>query len=101
MATVSTPDTAHRITVRPAVPVSRMKAQRRRRIRRYELRYEISTAQMLEEVQAGQMRETAEILRWMFDYRVLERLEAKTRTGGNGSTATAQSSRNGSKSTRP
>ena len=53
MATVSTPDTTHRITVRPAVPVPRLKAQLRRNIRRYERRYEIPTSQMFDEVEGG------------------------------------------------
>ena len=53
MATVSTPDTTHRITVRPAVPVSRLKAQLKRRISRYERRYEIPTSQMFDEVEGG------------------------------------------------
>lgn len=70
----------------------------RRRIRLYERRYEIPTAQMLEEVEAGQMRETAEILKWMFAYRVLEWHERENPTGGSGLTATARSTRNGSKS---
>ena len=47
------------------------------------------------------MRETVEILKWMHDYHDLASLELATRTGGNGSTATARSSRNGSKSTTP
>ena len=97
MAMLSTPDTARRIPVKP-VPVSQMKARLRRRIRLYERRYEIPTSRMLEEVEQGQMRETVEILRWMYDYRVLELLEPAIRTGGTRSTTTAPSTRNGSKS---
>ena len=101
MATLTKPETRRRIPVRPAVPIARLKAQFRRSIRRYERRYEISTSQMFDEVEAGLMRETVEILKWMFAYHELEFLQAKTATDGNGSTATASSRRNGSKSTRP
>ncbi len=101
MATVSTPDTDTTAHLKPLkmIPASRFIGQMRRRIRCYEQRYEIPTAQMLEEVEAGQMRETAEILKWMFAYRVLERLEPETPMGGSRLTATAGFTRNGSKST--
>ena len=92
MATLSTPDTDTTAHLKPLkmIPASRFIGQMRRRIRLYERRYEIPTAQMLDEVEAGQMRETAEILKWMFAYRVLERLEPENPTGGSGSTATAR-----------
>lgn len=98
MATVSTPDT-DTTALKPVktIPASRVVAQLKRNIRRYELRYEIPTAQMFDEVEQGMMRETVEILKWMQDYHVLELLRPKTPTGGNGSTATASSRRNGSR----
>lgn len=99
MATLTKPDMTRRIPVRPAVSISRLKAQFRRRIRLYERRYEISTSQMFDEVEQGLMRETLEILKWMHAYHELEFLQAKTLTDGSGSTATARSTRNGSKST--
>ena len=37
-----------------------------RRLRRYELRYEISTAEMRRRVASGTMKETAEIAEWLF-----------------------------------
>lgn len=43
----------------------------RRRIRDYERRYEISSSQMAKVISSGQVRETAEILKWMQSYHVL------------------------------
>jgi len=36
------------------------------KIRGYELRYEMSSDEMLEALQAGRQKETAEIARWLF-----------------------------------
>lgn len=36
------------------------------RIREYELRYEISSEDLLEKLERGEMKETAEIARWLF-----------------------------------
>ena len=75
-----------------------MKAQRRsdvvrtlrRRIARFELRYEMSTAEMLDRTATGEMRETAEISRWQYDADELADLTAPAAksTAGSGSTAT-------------
>ena len=63
----------------------------RRRIARFELRYEISTAEMLDRTLTGEMRETAEISRWQYDADLLEDLtgDAAKSTAGSGSTATS------------
>lgn len=37
-----------------------------RRIRRYELRYEMSSAEMRRRVAEGQMKETADVAAWLF-----------------------------------
>ena len=42
----------------------------------YEHRYRCSSSDMLNAVRAGKARETADIAVWMFNYRVLTRLEA-------------------------
>ena len=49
-------------------------------IRKYEERYEMSSEDMVTALTDGSERETAEKLRWMFDYRVWEHLtEERTR----------------------
>ncbi len=62
----------------------------RRRIQRFELRYEITTEQMLERTATGELRETAEISQWQYDADVLDFLTAKgaKNTAGSGLTAT-------------
>ena len=77
---------------------SHLKAQRRsdvtrtlrRRIARFELRYEMSTEEMLDRTATGEMRETAEISRWQYDADELADLTAPAAksTAGSGSTAT-------------
>lgn len=63
----------------------------RRRIQRFELRYEMTTERMLERTATGELRETADISRWQFDADVLKRLTAKRakNMAGLGSTATS------------
>ena len=62
----------------------------RRRIQRFELRYEMTTERMLERTANGKLRETAEISQWQYDADVLDFLTAKgaKNTAGSGSTAT-------------
>lgn len=50
--------------------------QMQRQIRRYELRYEVPSATMWARVAAGEVRETAEIGRWLQLLGVLQRLAA-------------------------
>lgn len=79
-------------------PVKALKARRlsdhkrtlRRRIRRFELRYEMTTEQMLERTATGELRETAEISQWQYDADVLDFLTAEgaRNTAGSGLTAT-------------
>ena len=52
----------------------RVIANLRSNIKRYEQRYEISSDKMLNMVSSGQIREIAEILRWLQDYHVLQLL---------------------------
>ena len=71
----------------------------KRRIQRFELRYEMTTERMLERTATGEFRETAEISRWQYDADVLADLEANGARKMNGSNATARSA--GGKSARP
>lgn len=68
----------------------RVRRTLRRRIERFELRYEMSTAEMLDRTETGEMRETAEISRWQYDADELADLtgHAAKSTAGSGSTAT-------------
>ena len=49
----------------------------RRRIQRFELRYEMTTERMLEQTATGKLRETADISQWQFDADALKYLTAK------------------------
>ena len=61
-------------------------------IREYEERYEMPSEDMLKALSDGSERETAEKLRWMFDYRVWRYLtEERTRTTGTPGTPTSTS----------
>ena len=76
----------------PSVVVRRLsdyKRTLRRRIQRFELRYEMSTELMLERTASGELRETAEISRWQYDADELADLTANgaKNTAGSGSTA--------------
>ena len=69
------------------------------RIRVFEQRYEMSSDQMAWELHTGGERETAEKLKWMFDYHALLSLTGKTHTTGTRGTATKPSTRSVSMST--
>ncbi len=61
----------------------------RRRIQRFELRYEMTTEQMLGRTATGELRETAEISQWQYDAEVLDFLTAKGARNTAGSSMTA------------
>ena len=61
----------------------------RRRIQRFELRYEMTTELMLERTATGELRETAEISQWQYDADVLDFLTAKGAKNTAGSSLTA------------
>ena len=89
------PSTNSRMTIKPpkalkARRLSDHKRTLRRRIRRFELRYEMTTEQMLERTANGKLRETAEISQWQYDADVLDFLTAEgaRNTAGSGLTAT-------------
>lgn len=73
--------------------LSDQKRTLRNRIRRFELRYEMTTERMLEQTATGKLRETADISQWQFDADVLKYLSAKKakNTVGLGSTVTNSS----------
>ena len=89
------PSSNSRMTIKPpkvlkARRLSDHKRTLRRRIRRFELRYEMTTEQMLERTANGKLRETAEISQWQYDADVLDFLTAEgaRNTAGSGLTAT-------------
>ncbi|GEM_PF-6800571 len=53
-------------------------------VNRFERRYERSSESMLKAVKDGEMKETAEIAKWLMRYRILKDLEE----GGNGGLTT-------------
>ena len=61
------------------------------RIRVFEQRYEMSSDRMAWELHTGGERETAEKLKWMFDYHALLSLNGETRPTGTLGTATSPS----------
>lgn len=64
------------------------------RIIKYEDRYEMSSSEMARALSDGTERETAEKLRWMFDYHALEYIRKQTHTNGITGTTTSLSMRN-------
>ena len=72
-----------------------MEAELQTKIREFEQRYERPSEQMLQLLTWGEVKETAEILEWMFDYHVLKRLlREETPTTGIPTTTTEQSTKN-------
>ncbi len=59
-----------------------MEAELKASIREFEQRYEIASSDMLHCISIGVIRETGEILKWMFDYRVLQHLQEQIPTAG-------------------
>ena len=79
-----------------SIPVRTVKAKSvlarlRRRIRKYENRYEMPSERMAQMLQSGDVRETAEIVKWMQAYHVLRYLKEKTPTNGTRGTTTEPS----------
>ena len=72
-----------------------MEAELQAKIRKFEQRYERPSERMLQLLTWGEVKETAEILEWMFDYHVLKRLsEKETPTTGIPTTTTEPSTKN-------
>ncbi len=69
------------------------------RIKAYEQRYEMSSDEMAWELHTGGERETAEKLKWMFDYHALLSLNGETHTTGTPGTVTKPSMKSVSMST--
>ena len=70
----------------PVVPVSKLRAQLRRRIRTCERRYEMSTDKMREVVRKDPMRETNEICKWLMDAALLDDIVEEGSTAGSAPT---------------
>ena len=71
-----------------------MEAELLAKVREFEQRYERPSEQMLQLLTWGEVKETAEILEWMFDYHALKRLSAEeTPTTGIPMTTAEQSTK--------
>ncbi len=57
-------------------------AQLRQRIKKYERRYEMTSAEMIEALHSGKLRETRDIGLWAWTWETLRSLEEGTRTTG-------------------
>jgi len=66
----------------PEIPVSKLRAKLRRRIRLYERRYEMSTDKMRDVVRKDPLRETNEICKWLMDAALLEDIVEEGSTAG-------------------
>ena len=62
-----------------AGPRNGQRAEIEARIRRFELRYEVSSAELLKELAAGKRKETAEIAEWLFWLKVRDDVPIETR----------------------
>ena len=94
MTTTETPaagKTATGIPVRYLAP-GEMQAELEAELRQYEIRYEMPSERMAALVERGEMRETVEVLKWLFAYRALEFLNDRTRTDGSRGRTTKPSS---------
>lgn len=96
MATVSAAPAAAK-TVSGGIPVrylapGEMLAELEAELRQYEIRYEMSSEKMATLLEWGEMRETAEVLKWCFAYRAWQSLKDRTRTDGSRGKTTKPSS---------
>ena len=73
--------TKHAISSREA-DGRKVMAALRARITRFERRYEVSSEEMLNMIESGQMRDTAEVLKWAQDFHALRLYQQATHTGG-------------------
>jgi hypothetical protein len=86
-------------TTKPLKPVrhitgAQARAIARRRVRTYELRYEMSTDRMREVVERDPSRETAEVAKWLTEASILELLERRAKsTAGSASTRISKSTK--------
>ena len=79
-----------KITVRKMDVRARM-SQLERAIKKFEFRYETKSEDMLNLLSDGKVKETGELIKWMFDFHALRRLEEETPTTGIHGTAIAPS----------
>ena len=78
------------------IPVRKLaKGEFRRRltrsVRKYERRYETESSLMCDMLRSRHVRETSELIKWMFDFHALLDLDGKTHTTGTHRTTTVQS----------
>ena len=59
--------------------VEAQKSQLKRDIKMYEFRYETKSEEMLNLISDGKVKETGELVKWMFDYKALRHIEEAPR----------------------
>ena len=79
-----------KITVRK-MDVELRVSQLERDIKMYEFRYETKSEEMLNLLSDGKVKETSELVKWMFDFHALRRLKERILTIGKPGTATVPS----------
>lgn len=77
--------TRQKIPVR-VIPREQIIEERQARLRKYELRYEMSSEEMASLVESGAMRQTAEVIRWYQTYYALKYRETTPTIGTPGTT---------------
>ena len=77
------------------VPAGTMLAELDQKMRKYELRYEMSSDKMAALLEMDAIRPTAEVLRWYSAYQGAKSIREKTRTTGTVGTTTGQSTKSG------
>ena len=75
------------------VPAGTMLAELDQKMRKYELRYEMSSDKMAALLEMDAIRPTAEVLRWYSAYQGAKSIREKTRTTGTVGTTTGQSTK--------
>ena len=77
------------------VPAGTMLAELDQKMRKYEIRYEMSSDKMAALLEMDAIRPTAEVLRWYSAYQGAKSIREKTRTTGTVGTTTGQSTKSG------
>jgi hypothetical protein len=78
-----------KVTVRK-MDVEMRVSQLKRDIKMYEFSYETKSEEMLSLLSEGKVKETSELVKWMFDFHALQRLEGKIPTIGKPGATTVQ-----------
>ena len=94
MTTPTNPTSTDGIPVR-VVPRGTMLAEAERKLRKYEVRYEMSSEKMAALLELDAIKPTAEVIRWYSTYQGAKLLRAQTPTTGTPGTTTKPSTKAG------